>query len=540
MGGRGRLARTLGALIVACLSVHQAVADERVREAALAGAWYPGDAQQLAEYVDGLFDAVEVSPPEAPVRALIAPHAGYLYSGKTAAEAFARVKGSTYARVIVLAPSHRSGFRGLSIADVEAYETPLGRIPLDATAVNELRKSDLVTADPIAHAREHAIEIELPLLQRALAPGWQLVPVLVGELEAEEYPAVADLLRPLADESTLVVVSSDFTHYGPRFDFTPFPLDEGTPDKIRGLDNQIIERILAADGPGLLDVQAQTGITVCGYRPLALLLHLLPADARIEQIAYAISGELTGDWGSSVSYVGMVVTSPGSLDAIGGAVEPEQGATDPPIDEVDLRLLHGLAVLGVEYAVLGPSEERTSDIRRAVEALPHHLRAQAGAFVTLWREGHLRGCMGYLEPRQALYRAVLENGFSAAYKDMRFRPVEPAELADLQIEVSALSPPRAIESYEELRVEEQGVILRMGIREALYLPEVARREGWTREETLSHLARKAGLPADAWRDGASLEVFSSTKYSAPYPATSVRLEGAAAAAPDRRTSITLE
>jgi AmmeMemoRadiSam system protein A len=190
-------------------------------------------------------------------------------------------------------------------------------------------------------------------------------------------------------------------------------------------------------------------------------------------------------------------------------------------------LLHRLASLGIDYAVLGPSKERISLIQRAIESVPQHLRGDGGAFVTLWRGGQLRGCMGYMEPSQPLYRAVLENGANAAAGDRRFPPVQPAELDHLEVEISVLSPPTAISSDEEFRVGEHGVILRKGDRRGLYLPEVAKREGWTREETLSRLARKAGLTAGAWREGAILEVFSSTKYGAPYQAYSVLESGPA-------------
>jgi AmmeMemoRadiSam system protein A/AmmeMemoRadiSam system protein B len=421
---------------------------------------------------------------------------------------------------------------------VDAYETPLGRIPLDTRAISGLRESALIVADPGAHVREHAIEIELPMLQRALAPGWKLVPVLVGRLEGEDYARAAKLLRTLADEDTLVVVSSDFTHYGARFGYMPFPPNEKAPAHIRALDDGAIARILAGDGPGLLRFQAETGITVCGYRPLALLLHMLPQDARVQRVAYATSGELTGDWRSSVSYAALMVTgSPFSAPADRSQATPAAGQE---LGESDLRLLHRLAVLGVEEGVLGPSAPRKAEIQDRLSALPERLRDPAGAFVTLKENGRLRGCVGYILSRKPLFQAVLENGANAAVNDMRFRPVGPAELADLQVEVSVLSAPRAIGGAEEFRVGEQGIILRKDGRQAVFLPEVALEQGWSREETLSRLARKAGLADDAWRDGAAFEVFTSAKYSAPYGDGPAGSEAdATLAGPDQGSSSTL-
>ena len=293
---RPRVESALALLCSLGLWVLPGGAQDQVRPSALAGTWYPEDPQVLGETVDGLLDGSEAAAPQGSIRALVVPHAGYRYSGRTAAAAYALVRGQRYRRVLVLAPSHQGDFHGLSIADVDAYDTPLGRVPLDREAVARLRQSPLVSADPRAHQPEHAIEIELPFLQRALEPGWGLVPILAGRLDPTDYPVAAGLLRPLVDEGTLVVISSDFTHFGARFGFQPFPPDAQAAERIRALDDGAIARILARDGPGLLEYQSHTGITICGYRPLALMLHLLPAEARVERVGYATSGELMGDW----------------------------------------------------------------------------------------------------------------------------------------------------------------------------------------------------------------------------------------------------
>jgi AmmeMemoRadiSam system protein A len=156
-----------------------------------------------------------------------------------------------------------------------------------------------------------------------------------------------------------------------------------------------------------------------------------------------------------------------------------------------------------------------------LEGLPERLQAPSGAFVTLKRDGRLRGCIGYIQPKKPLYQAVLENGANAAVNDRRFWPVASGELSGLEVEVSVLTPPEPIASYEDFRVGEQGIILRKDGRRAVFLPEVAAEQGWTREETLSHLAQKAGLGPDGWREGASFEVFTSRKYVAPYAPSEV-------------------
>jgi AmmeMemoRadiSam system protein B/AmmeMemoRadiSam system protein A len=500
-----------------------AAADNRVRPSALAGSWYPADRGELAALVDSKLDAADASSAATPtdgLRALIVPHAGYVFSGDTAAQGFVRVRGRHFGRVLLLAPSHHADFHGLSIADVDAYQTPLGDVPLDLEAISGLRASNLVQANPYAHVQEHSIEIELPFLQRALAPGWRLVPVLIGRLNAEDYGTAAALLRPLADADTLVVVSSDFTHFGPRFGYLPFPVDAETPERLRELDSGAIARIQSKDATGLLDYQRSTGITVCGIQPIALLLTMLPGDSLVERIAYTTSGALTGDYANSVSYAALAVTAPEPI----AKSEPGDPPADPSaataesseIDATTADLLYRLAQIGIDEAVLHDADTGARLSALNEEQLPEALRTPAGAFVTLWKHGELRGCTGFTTPQAPLYQAVLESGYNAARNDPRFQPVRADELTELAIEVSVLTKPRRIDSYTEFQPGKHGIILDKDGRSAVYLPEVAPKMGWNREQTLDNLALKAGLPPDAWREGAVLRVFESRHFSAPY------------------------
>jgi hypothetical protein len=535
-----RLAALILILLVAAAAVvvgwseeaHDHAADV-VRPSALAGNWYSADPEILAKTIDGLLAAAHPEAPAVRLRALVAPHAGYAYSGATAAAAFKLVQGADYGRVVLLAPSHRADFDGLSIAPVDAYATPLGQVPLDEPVIAKLRASPLVHADSDAHAQEHAIEIELPFLQRTLAPGWRLVPILVGRLDGNDYARAADLIRPFVDDHTLLVVSSDFTHYGPRFGYLPFLPDEHVQAQIRALDDGAVARIAALDAQGLLEYRARTGITVCGIRPLAVLLALLPADAEVHRLAYATSGELTGDWLNSVSYVALGVTAPAghwqggvgapsparsrAQDRGGDAAPTGEGtAPDAGLDADNLARLHRLAVLGIRRAVLGSDQVPDAELLAAVDGLPPALEQRAGAFVTLWKDGALRGCVGHVPDDLPVFLSVLQSGANAATRDNRFRAVQPEELDKLEVEVNVLTPPRPIDSIDELHLGEQGVTLEKDGHYALYLPEVASKMGWDRETTMSQLALKAGLPADAWRDGASFEVFTTVEYKAHY------------------------
>ena len=487
---------------------------ERVRPAAVAGSWYPGDKAQLTAYLDGLLDKGRADDRgQGPVIALISPHAGYAYSGAVAADAYRQVRGRAFKRVLLLGPSHHGRFHGLSIADVTHYETPLGRIPLDMDAVERLRTSGLVGADPEAHRDEHSLEMQLPFLQRALQPGWQLVPILVGQLKPEDYPAAADLLRPLLGDDTLLVVSSDFTHYGPNYGYLPFPHDGHTAARLDALDRGSLAFILDKDPQGFLDYRARTGDTICGYRPIALLLQLLPPDSQGELVGHATSGELTGDYENSVSYLGIAFREP---------VKPQprpDPADETNLPPADMHLLHRLATAAVEVAAKPGDQEARQRLAQLEEDVPAELKMPAGAFVTLRRaDGELRGCVGYIKPRDPLYRAVVANGINAARNDWRFPPLQPQELKGLEVEVSVLTPPKPVDSYRDFKVGEEGVILEKDGHSAVFLPEVAREYGWTREQTLSHLAHKAGLADDAWQQGASFKTFRTQSFSAPFPA----------------------
>ena len=492
---------------------------EEIRPAAVAGSWYPGDSRTLERYLEQLF--AEAKPaPEAlegpPVRALIVPHAGYQYSGSTAAAAYRLVEGKSYRRVIVLGPAHRGGFRGLSIADVNAYETPLGKIPLDAEAVGRLRASPLVTSDPRAHRQEHSIEMQLPLLQHALAPGWKLLPVLVGWLEPGDHAAAAKLLKPLLDDQTLLVVSTDFTHYGPMYRYVPFPLDEKTPQRIDALDQGAVKAILARDAKGFLEYKARTGITICGYNAVAILLELLPPQATGKVAAHTTSGALTGSHEMSVSYYAIVFRSELPLN---GEEDPPDDPPGDRLSESEWQLLHRIAVLGVKDAVAGkPNDpEKNPEYQRLVKELPQRLKQPAGAFVTLWKKnGDLRGCVGYIPPLFPLHQAVYDSAWNAARNDTRFFPVSESELPALKMDISVLSPLRPIESPGQFRVGEEGIVLDKDGRRAVYLPEVAERFGWNREQTLNQLARKAGFPQDAWKaEDARLSVFTTQEHHFP-------------------------
>jgi len=278
----------------------------RVRPAAVAGQWYPGDEVELRTMVRKFIATAEATPrpqlPKKPLLALISAHAGYVYSGATAAHGYALLRKGDYDTVVILGNAHYAHFHGASIADVDCYETPLGRVPLDTEAVSRLRQEPLFQCLPAAHRREHSIEAQLPFLQERLGT-FRLVPILFGELTPKECELVAQSIRRCISARSLFVASTDFTHYGAAFGYVPFR--DNVRDKLRELNAEAVARIAQRDFEGFHEHLRRTGNTICGHVPVSVLMKLLPEGAEGRELAYATSSDQTGDWSHVVVYVSL-------------------------------------------------------------------------------------------------------------------------------------------------------------------------------------------------------------------------------------------
>jgi AmmeMemoRadiSam system protein B len=278
----------------------------RVKTAHLAGRWYPASPDVLAAEIRGLLDAVPVATgatAEAPT-ALIAPHAGYQYSGACAAAGYARLRNSSATRVVVLAPAHRVSFRGAAVLPAEAYETPLGTVRIDTGVVAGLDSADLIRGDSAVFADEHAVEIQLPFLQTVL-PRAAVVPVVIGALLDDDADELAACLRSVcAGANTVVVVSSDLTHYGARFDYLPFPATdvETVRARLRQLDLDGVALILAGDPDGFDRYLDRTGATFCGRAAISVFLRARARRGRAELLSYYTSLDVVGEPEHTVSY----------------------------------------------------------------------------------------------------------------------------------------------------------------------------------------------------------------------------------------------
>ena len=474
----------------------------KVRPAAKAGSWYEKDPVKLRKRIEELFDAAGVNEPDASVRAVICPHAGYAYSGPTAGKAYARLKGADFERVIVLAPSHHAAFGGGSIADVTHYETPLGRIPLDRKACDALLAGPLFTTHPKAHKQEHSLELQLPFLQCALSEGFTLIPVVISHLDADQVKTMADALLPLWDEKTLVVASSDFTHYGSPFRYVPF--DKDIPKNLKKLDLGAMDWIQALNAEGFSRYVSETGATICGRVPIAVLVTLAKARGGMEVklLEYTTSGAITGDYGTSVSYAAIAFTKPRTKSADPGHVNSggDSGGTETDEDEDLLTEAECRTLLKLSRHTLNHylTTGRRPDKLDGFE-ITERLKENRGVFVTLKKDGRLRGCIGYLQGMKPLFEAVMDNTLSAAVKDPRFPPVKADEEPKLHIDISVLTPVRRVKDIDEIEVGRDGLIISRGFRRGTLLPQVPVEYGWDRKTFLEHTCTKAGLPKDAYQ-----------------------------------------
>jgi len=466
----------------------------------LSGRWFPAEADALKRLIGGL-QPVPCPAPVAGICAVLVPHAGYQYSGRVACQVYARLDTNAFDRVVVLGPSHSVVLPGrVSIPDAAVLETPLGRMIVDTAFVATLRKSPLVTCEPRAHAQEHSDQIQIPLLQTFFGDRIRVVTIVVGQMDPRSSQAFADVLRPLLDSRTLVVVSSDFTHYGPNYDYVPFTRD--IPKQLDALDHLVFARIATRDAKGFWKVMEQTQATVCGRHPIAVLLDLLPKDALATEVAYDTSGRMLNDWENSVSYLGAVFTGNwGTTQQVAAATHDDAAGM---LDAEDRAQLLKLARASLEYAVRHgtlPAIDQTG-----VTVRPG-MKQVMGGFVTLNEHHELRGCIGEIFPRREIWKVVQEQAMNAALHDPRFDPVSPEETKDIKIDISALTPPRPVVSYRDIVIGKHGMTLKKHGRSAVFLPQVAPEQGWDLTNTLTHLAIKAGLPADAWKEGAEFTVF---------------------------------
>ena len=438
-----------------------------------AGTWYPDDPAGLGQLLAEA-GAVSTERTGAFVRpgalAFLVPHAAPAYSGVVAASAFRNVPAAGAARAIILGFSHRHAVRGVAVPQTSCIATPLGTVQVDRAAADALAASPPFHSVPEELVCDHSVEIQVPFLQ-VFASGMAIVPLYIGSLEAGERQTAARALHALMDGHTVLIASSDLTHYGPDFGYQPFELRADTPGRLRELDMGALSAAGSLDPALFRNYLEQSGATVCGVAPIELLLETLRGlDVEVfqETLDYQASGELVHDYRHSVSY-----GAAGYFRASAWELGPPQQA-----------------------ALLQAARFSLDQFRRTREQqfpapVDPSLRQRGRAFVTILERDAIRGCVGCFETPHPLAQCVPRLTLDAC-ADGRFGPIENWD--ELEIEVHVLTPPKRIASPDRLQPGEHGAFLKAGPCRGLLLPVVAERHGLDREHFLRVLARKAGLP----------------------------------------------
>jgi len=446
-----------------------------VFEPVVAGWFYPADPGELQEMVRSFLDSAGKPRLTDEIYGLIAPHAGYIYSGPTSGHAYKEVQGKKYDIVVVIAPSHTSPMNGVSLLDMDAYRTPLGDVPIDRESVRSLmEKAPWIDHVPALFAREHALEVHLPFLQLALEPGFRVVPAVMGSTSPELVAAFADVLaRQFRGREVLYVASSDMSHYLPY-------------DQAKTKDNGTLDIISRGEIETLVRQCSTKESELCGLGPVQVMMHL-GKKMGIEGgtvLKYENSGDAAGDKNRVVGYGSSAFLNPRG----------------------DLSLADKQSLLTLARTTL----ETYVTAGRPPEIIPGSkaLKEPGAAFVTLKSKGQLRGCIGQLRPTMPLYRSVTEMTVSSCSRDTRFAPVIPEELSRIHLEISVMSPFMKVESVDEIDVGRDGLYLTWKGRSGVLLPQVPEEQGWDRDAFLRGICRKAGLPEGTWeKDGAELYRF---------------------------------
>ncbi len=471
--------------------------DAKIRKPVFAGKFYPADSSELLSSIKNYFKHALDKNIGKPL-AIISPHAGYVFSGQTAADAYNQAKNYKYDLIVILGTNHTTAyFNKISIYPREGYQTPLGLSKIDEKTADELIASDKdCVFNPAVHAKEHSIEVQIPFI-KYLFPGTKILPAVVG---SSDYNLCTDFGKALAkvikDKNALIVASSDLSHY-------PEYKDAGE------VDRNTLEAISKMD-PGTfvktINEQMNKGIQnlltcACGEGPIIAAMTAakeLGADTAVI-INYANSGDNPMAGKDRVVGYGAVAFSKkkNKNEYVENSKKGKENEFE--LNDSQKKTLLSLARKSIKQYLT--TKKITED-----EISDPVLQKKLGAFVTLRKHGELRGCIGYMREDIPLLKVVSTMALESAFSDMRFMPVTLDELPGIEIEISVLTPAKPINSIDEIILGRDGVVLSKNGKKAVFLPQVATEMRWNKVEFLDNLCRKAGLPAGSWHD-ADLSTF---------------------------------
>lgn len=453
---------------------------ENTRQPAVAGRFYEDDPMKLQKHLETLFGDVSESFSNRPISALILPHAGFVFSGQVAASGVAQLNpNNTYKTVFLIGASHRMGFDGASVFRGISFLTPLGQVPVDtATTQTLIAASPFFGHDPRSHIEEHSLEVQLPFLQYHFKNPFQIVAILIGTRNVSTCKAIAQILEPWFTPDNLFVISTDFSHYPNN-------------DDARQTDYETLDAILSNDPKKLLEVIAKhekekiPGLvtSLCGWTAVLTLLYITNHKKGITFLPVMYQNSSDSPYGDSNQVVGYH-----SVSITSGICSDFELSED----EKNWLLHHARTRIKSAFERIRPITD---------DEIPAKLKTQIGAFVSVYIDDKLNGCIGHIGEETPLWKVVEQSAFCAAYEDSRFEPLKKDELTKLKLEISVLTPLRKVKSIDEVIPGKHGILIRKGLSQGTFLPQVASRMNWSREEMLEKCSRdKAGLGRDGWKD----------------------------------------
>lgn len=485
---------------------------KKIRQPAVAGQFYPADREELKAMIGVYLKDIEIpfTPPlqagQAPsfykggikeVKALIAPHAGYVFSGPVAAHAYKELKGRKIKTAVLVGNSHTAYFNGIAVDDSLFWRTPLGEVEVDKKLAEKLVELDGdIKFNNEAHRAEHSLEVQVPFLQSVLKGNFKIVPLLFGNVGEDGYKKLAVALAKNLGDDDLVVISSDMSHYPLYEDANK--IDNETLKKIKeGNIEELEAHIARVENKNISNEQT----LLCGIDGVKTIMELANILGwRAEILKYANSGDTPiGDRDSVVGYGAIAFAK---IKNKKSKIKNNEKGSDLLNDDQQRQLLR-IAKTSVEnYVKTGKAP--------VININDERLNWKEGAFVTLKNGGELRGCIGQIIPGDnPLWQVVRDMAVAAATEDGRFSPVSAAELDSLEYEISVLSAPQKIINWQDIELGKHGVIIKKGLRGGVFLPQVALETGWSKEEFLRELCyQKAGLLPDSYKDdGVEIKIF---------------------------------
>jgi len=444
-----------------------------VRQPAVAEQFYPGDAKTLTTMVDSMLAAAEVPVISGRLVGIQVPHAGYSFSGPTAAHAFKLLEGMDSVTVVILGTSHHVMLDKAAVYPRGSWHMPLGDLAVDEPLAKAIMAQDNFLADmPGAHAQEHSIEVEIPFLQRVLG-SFRIVPIMLLRPTYEQCERVGRATATAARGKRVLLLASSDLYHGDSYDDAN-RVDAATVGLMAKFDPKAFHAALERN-----EAQACGGNAITAMMVAA---RALGADTAVV-LASTNSNDVMGERGGyCVGYSAVAFVASG---------EKKEDSSD--LTELEQKSLLGIARSTLEsYIRSGKSPE--------VKPLTPRLAEKRGAFVTLHEHGELRGCIGYVEAVKPLYQAVSAMAVAASTEDPRFPPVQVGELGGIEIEITVLSPLRPLPSPDSVIVGKHGLVIRKGFHSGLLLPQVPVEQGWDREQFLAHTCLKAGLPPNSYKD----------------------------------------